>query len=158
MKTMWRKRKIMFAIGIAILIFIIWNLSWLVFVNFKYKPYTETVPKDKYGTYHIVGSEGYNFNVKKPDYLSLTGNLGSVAPDDICSLIIWPKVFGGYKYGLRIQDNSGGYDIMVDSNGNPIRLDSQSNEEFEKTVEIIQKNKVSIQKIFDKVKSQWDLS
>ncbi|MCC3374353.1 hypothetical protein [Cohnella sp. REN36] len=155
---MTQKKKALFVVcGILILGFAIWNLLWIAFVSVKYKPYTETVPKDKYGIYSTMDSDGYSFNVKKPGYLSFTGNLGSVDPDDVCSLIVWPKVFGGYEYGLRILVNSGGYEIMVDANGNPIRQDSQSNKEFEEIVEVVQNNKERIQKIFGKANTQWDL-
>lgn len=152
-----QKKIILFVTGILLLIFTVWNITWFVYVAFKYTPYTELVPKDKYGSHHIVDSDGYNFNVEKPIYLFFTGNLAAVAPGAACTLVIWPEVFGGYEYGLRVEDESGGYEIIVDSNGNALRLDGQSDNEFEQSVAVIEKNRESIQKIFEKANNLWAL-
>lgn len=158
MNTTFRLRKTwVVIIGIALLCFVVWSLSWFVYVKTRYSPFLENIPKNIFGTHHIVDSEGYNFNVQKPAFLFFTGNLGSVAPDDAVSLIIWPKVLGGYEYGVRIHDESGGYEIMVDANGNALRT-GQREEEYKQMVEVIQRNKEGIQKIFDKVKKQWHLT
>lgn len=143
--------------GILLVGFIVWNVSWYVYVSKKYTPFTKVVPKDRYGSHHIVDSDGYNFSVSKPMYLFFTGNLAVVSPDATYTLIIWPEVFGGYEYGLRVQDESGGYEIMVDAKGNALRIDGQSDREFEQTVAVIENNKDNIQTIFEKVHNLWDL-
>ncbi|WP_091014177.1 hypothetical protein [Paenibacillus amylolyticus] len=156
---MTRKKKIIFLItGIALLSFIVWNLVWFVFVSTIYTPFTKEVTKDKYGSHHIVDSDGYNYNVAMPIYLFFSGNLAVVAPEAKSTLIIWPKVFGGYEYGVRIQDASGGYEIMIDADGNPIRLPQQSNKEFDTLVSIIENNKKDVQEILKKAHNVWELN
>lgn len=154
---MTRKKVIILTAIILLIGFIAWNVSWYVYVSKKYTPLTEVVPKDKYGSHHIVDSDGYNFSVTKPMYLFFTGNLAVVAPDIAYTLIIWPEVFGGYEYGLRIQDANSGYEIMVDEDGNALRLEGQSDREFEQAVAAIQDHKENIQIIFEKAHSLWDL-
>lgn len=80
---------------------------------------------EEYGK-HIQFDEENNlsYNVKTPDYLGFTGNLGISNNEDMV-LLIWPSLFGNkFKYGVRIQDDTGTYEIYINENlgsvtGNP---------------------------------------
>ena len=148
-----RKQKIFFAVLFsAIGIFVIYNIVWACYVDIKYKPLLEPVRGDfnAFGTYD---SEDYNFNAKKPDYLSFTGNLAASDKDDNVGLIIWPLVSGKYKYGVilnyKVGNETHSYDIIVDRNMNPTEpLTGDEKNLYEK-------DKDEILKIFGKCKKIW---
>lgn len=60
---------------VIISIILLYNISWFLITTIKYHPYVKVVPKNAYG-YNGLTKDGYCYNVKKPDYLSFTGNLG----------------------------------------------------------------------------------
>jgi hypothetical protein len=149
MKKM-RIQKILLLISISI--FALFNISWFLITSIKYQPYIEVIPKNEYGFYGFTDEEGYNYNVKKPDYLSYTGNLGITDKNNEFALIIWPKMFGKYKYGLRIQKDNEAYEIYVNENLEPILQ-----EDNESIKSLIEKYKPEISKLFTTAKETWDL-
>jgi hypothetical protein len=77
--------------GSVILLFGIYNLVWYIAVSEKYNDHIigmEEIYPNR--TYVIDNRDGYTYNVKIPDYLTFTGNLGiqPVGGGD-CALIIW---------------------------------------------------------------------
>lgn len=135
MRTLYCKnKKIKITIISLIVIFILVNISWFIFVHVKYNPYEQAVKKS---TLNSSESEEYDknftYSVKKPDYLSLTGNLAVTQNITISSkgvrlekdgkkrysgvdidAIIWPNISGTYVIVINIFDYNG----KVDSNGN----------------------------------------
>ncbi|MCM3006848.1 hypothetical protein [Priestia koreensis] len=149
LKKISYKKWILIIIGI----FLIWNLVWWVTTTVKYQKYVEAVPKDTTGL-NITQEDGYTYFVKKPGYLRFIGNLSVSTNNKSASLIIWPKMIGGYKYGIRIQDDKQAYEVYLDKNMNPTN-------KFQKDKSIqnaLEKNKAVIKTLFNKTESKFDLS
>lgn len=136
----------------AISIFAILNISWFLITYYKYEPYIDAVPKNDYGFHGFTDKDGYSYNVKKPGYLSYTGNLGITDKNNELALIIWPKIFGKNKYGLRIQKENEAYEIYVDENLEPIHI-----EDDETIKNIIKRYKPEIEKLYNNMKEKWNL-
>lgn len=136
---------------------ILYNLSWLGVYYLKYDPYTEDIPKTENGKY-ILKDNGYHFSVKKPSYLSFTGNLAVTNNKDDLSLIVWPLLTGGYEYGLQIlgPDNTY-YSVMIDNKLN--YLDEKDIEPVDKDRinELLKENKSEIKKIMSEAKRVWGM-
>ncbi len=107
--------------------FILLNLVWFVTTKTHYKPYVEAVPLDVTGV-HVMEEEGFTYNVKSPDYLQYTGNLGIVHPDKESALIIWPKLMGEDVYGFRLQKDGEAYEIYLNENLEPFEADERTSE------------------------------
>ncbi|PGE68924.1 hypothetical protein [Bacillus toyonensis] len=135
---------------ILIILFGLWNLIWFVTVTIKYQKFVDAVPKNKYGVYNKEES-GYVFNVKTPDYLRFTGNLGVSKVESLDGLIIWPLLFGGYEYGVRLQKGDQVFEIYVDENMNPIYTDDKL------AIEQIKKYQEEVQAMISKANDMWDL-
>ncbi|AEV67192.1 hypothetical protein [Acetivibrio clariflavus] len=135
----------------AISFFALINITWFSITYIKYKPYVDVIPKNSYGFHVFTDENGYNYNVKKPNYLSLTGNLGVTNKTNEFALIIWPKIFGKYIYGVRIQQEEVVYSIYVDENLKPIY---SGNEEIKN---IINKYKPELEILYNNAKKKWNL-
>lgn len=98
---------------IVIVVFACYNLGWLGWRYFKYTTYTEKlevfIPNL---SYVYTDEEGDLYNVKFPDYLIYTGNLCVAVLGGKSALIIWPKVIGGYEYGVQLEMDGEIYSIM----------------------------------------------
>lgn len=147
-----KKRMLVIMGGIVFILFCALNVFWYITVYHKYSDYTDAVPKNEYGIYGLTDSEGYNYNVKKPRYLSFkSGNLG-VSTNDGNGLIIWPKPFGEYKYGALITVDDISYQIYITEE---LEVVDNDNETYKN---ILEKNKIIIEKLFEKANEKWDLS
>lgn len=131
-------------------IIVLYNISWFLITTIKYHPYIEVVPKNAYG-YNGLTKDGYCYNVKKPSYLSFTGNLGVTSQKNDFSLIIWPSLFRGYDYGVRIQEGDTAYEIYVNANLEPIK----NEDEYYK--KLLEKYKSEISILFSNANEMWDL-
>lgn len=131
-------------------VFILWNVSWFVTINVFYHKYTDPVPK-LHGV-HIKEVDGYVYLVKKPDYLRLTGNLGISKTGSFDGLIIWPSLFGGYEYGIRLQKGNGEvYEILIDRSLNPI------NKEDAVALKVMEENKKQVQELASRANEMWNI-
>lgn len=130
---------------LLISIFVVWNFSWYLVTTIRYHEFVKAVPKNEIGTY-VKKEDGYIFNVRKPSYLHYTGNLGVSSLQNKVSLIIWPQIFGGYKYGIRIQDDDKVYEIYVDGNMKPISKENSA---------IIDKYNAKVEKLSSIAKEMW---
>lgn len=147
MKKLNGKRIFIFIISV----FLILNVAWLLITTTKYNKFVKDIPKLKGHSYAIKKEDGYNYHVKKPDYLHYTGNLSISNSKKGELLIIWPLISGGYKYGIRIQDNEKAYEIYVDENMEPIdKSDTYA-------VQNIEKHKAGIEELFSKANKMWQL-
>lgn len=135
---------------VIVSIFAIWNLFWFLTTSVKYNKITEVIPKNEYDV-HIKEEDGYLYNVKKPGYLSFTGNLGVAKAESMDGLVIWPLLFGGYEYGIRLQSDGEVYEVYVDENMNPISKDDAV------AVQQLEKRKVDIEKMISKANEIWHL-
>ncbi|WP_461205842.1 hypothetical protein [Clostridium sp. DL1XJH146] len=134
-----------------ILVFVVLNLSWFLITTLKYNKYIKAVPKNEFGLYGIKKEDGYTYSVKKPDYLHYTGNLAVSNMEKGELLIVWPLIFGGYKYGFSIQYAEGAYEIYVDENMKPINEDDMD------AIQEIEKHKDELEELFSKENEMWQL-
>ena len=111
----------------ALALFVLINVGWYVWRAVKYAPFSKGMDKNCFSTfivprYAYTDDEGYDYTVKYPDYLSLTGNLcvGLPEVDDnpfTDFLIIWPNVTGGYEYGVSLTVGDVAYQIYINPDG-----------------------------------------
>lgn len=134
-----------------IVAFVALNISWFSIIAIKYNKFVKDLPKLGGHSYAIKKEDGYNYSVKKPDYLHYTGNLGVSNSKKGEFLIIWPLVFGGYEYGIRIQQGETAYEIYVDENMNPIDKDDTY------AVQIIEEHKAGIEVLLYNANEMWPL-
>lgn len=126
----------------------IYNLVWMEWRNIKYQLYTtgfEAFVENK--SYVYKADDAYLYNVKMPDYLTYTGNLCVSVPKGECALLIWPKVTGGYDYGVQIQIDKEIYSIML--NQDLSAEDSQFDE-------IVDESSETITELHEKAKKMWN--
>lgn len=123
---------------VVVCIFAVLNLVWLGWRHIVYSQYTDGMTQTAMSTsvvprYAFKDIDGFDYSVKYPDYLSVTGNLavGFPGTDDdpfTDGLIIWPKLFGGYKYGVildSLEEGGDGYMFYVDPLGNAVEAEYQ---------------------------------
>lgn len=75
--------------------------------------------------YVYVDEDGYDYGVKYPDYLSLTGNMsvGLPAADNnpfTDFLIVWPRASGGYVCGVSLTKGTQTYQIYINADGTAV--------------------------------------
>ncbi len=149
-------------------VFAIWNIAWFAFVNSVYKPLADKISVDNLGYHSMVADDNYRYSVFMPSYLSFTSNLSvhentpinEQSDSHSVSLIIWPKLFGGYEYGvsLTVPKSEGkdelsfsSYNFMFDEHMNP--LDELN--EYEK--EVLEEYKDEIKELYNKVYRMWGI-
>ncbi len=142
------KKNILILIIVA---FVVLNISWFSITSIKYNKFVKDLPR--FGPVHSYGTlkDGYNYHVKKPDYLQYTGNLAVSNSETGELLIIWPLIFGGYEYGIRVEQDGKRYEFYVDENMKPI------DKEDTYAVQAIEKNKSSIEALLSKANEMWQL-
>lgn len=131
-------KKYLKIILIMICVFAALNLVWFGWRHTVYSKYINGMEETFQSTvliprYATKSEDGFDYNVKFPDYLSVTGNLAVGFPgteDDpfTDSLIIWPKLFGGYEYGVilsSLEEDDSGYMFYIDSQGNAVDAEYQ---------------------------------
>lgn len=137
-------------IGLAMLIlFAVYNALWLGNLYFTYHPFTKAVPRHESGMYvYYDPGMNYSYNVKLPDYLSFTGNVG-VSDNNGSGLIVWPGFFGQKRrYGVLVYDGTQTYRIYVDENMKPVAPD----EELSK---VYREHEDEILKLWEAAQSKW---
>lgn len=100
-------RKIKKGIIIISVAFVLYNILWVFYVNYRYNPFCERFEKGS----NIFRKDGFTFYVDKPNYLSFTGNI-AICEDVIVSygqteayvadLVIWPKGLDQYEVGVSV--------------------------------------------------------
>lgn len=83
------KKKITLTVCVVLALFALLNIGWFTWRAVKYAPYSNAMMQNAFSNiivprYAFVDDEGYDYNVKYPDYLSFTGNMsvGMPASDD----------------------------------------------------------------------------
>ena len=97
----------------AVLAFLVINLLWYGVTTWQYRPFLKAVPEHVTGV-HAMTEKGISYNVKTPDYLSTVGNLAISNDKTGVWLIVWPNLIGKDEYGIRVQEEQTGYEIIVD--------------------------------------------
>lgn len=140
-KFIKRYKAVLIPIGL-IFVFGIYNLLW--FINYaSYNRFlTDSYIKLDAYSYIYDSEEGWIFFVKKPDYLSFTGNLHLSRQSVDNELLIWPSLFREDRYGVSIYTGMDGeiytfIDIMIDNQGNCISGKQEDEKLIEENAESI---------------------
>lgn len=153
------KHSKLFKLLVAIIPFlIILNIAWFSWRQSHYSRFTDDFNETPFSTiwvprYSKSDPDGFDYSVKYPDWLTFTGNLavgftGTEENPVTAALIIWPKLSGGYEYGVIISSNEeNSYRFYVDANGNPLDREYQ---------EISEKYKSTITAMLSKAKGIWE--
>lgn len=159
-RTEWRlmKKIILRAIFCLLALFILLNISWYVWRAVKYGSYNAGMEENYFSTWIVpryiqTDEDGYDYSVKYPDYLTVTGNLSVSSPttDDNMStdgLIIWPKFFGGYEYGVILEEGEDEYQIYINTDGSAI---------YPEDSETAARHQENIDALLRKAKGMWNL-
>ena len=150
------KRSAKWATGVfsvILLLFTAYNLFWMAVVGSVYRDFLPGT-KEVYPlrTYAIDDLDGYTFNVKLPDYLSFTGNLG-VQPKEggRCALIIWPGIFRKTRYGVFLPVGDGGfYGVYLTEDGEALP------DAPERVRSLVEANREAIDELFARADALWD--
>lgn len=139
--------------SILFLLFAAYNVFWMTVVWSVYRDFLPGT-KEVYPlrTYAIDDLEGYTFNVKIPDYLSFTGNLG-VQPKEggRCALIIWPGIFRETRYGVFLPVGDGGfYGVYLTENGEALP------DAPDRVRRLVEANRETIDELFARADALWD--
>lgn len=153
------KKKRIYIVVIVVIVMVI-NILWFL-NNSMYNSYKKGF--EKFKTCYNMSTDEYDFTVKKPDYLSFTGNLAIANKKDTVSIIIWPGVFmkQPFEYGVMIYDEvqQHGYMIYVDENMN--FLESEKNqispEQKADANKVLKKNKHELIKLLNQAKVLWNI-
>ena len=119
----------------------------------KYGKLTEGMKELYYHrTYVIDELDGYTYNVKIPDYLSFTGNLGiQKSQDSDCALIIWPGIFKETEYGVFLEDENGrSYAVKLTADAEPA-ANTSDEEKW-----LVDKYRDKIDDLLDRASRQWN--
>ena len=156
MKT-GKKSALRIVLCIAV-IFLLLNAGWYGWRTVRYGAFTKGMEQNDLGTWIVprylhTDADGYDYSVKYPDYLSVTGNLsvGLPAEDDnpfTDFLVIWPKVFGGYEYGISLTEGETNYQIYIHADGSAVDPRQR---------EIAERNKETIEDLLQKADAMWDI-
>ncbi len=150
-------KKVIKIVCILLVIFCLLNILWYCWRANKYGVYSEGMSETEFSSFvvpkYLDSSDGYNYSVKYPDYLSFTGNLALSVPSEddnpfTDSLIIWPNVDGSYEYGIILYEGEDEWQIYVDENGQA--LDPQYDE-------VIENHQENVDLLFEKANERWDL-
>lgn len=144
------KKKILITILAVLCAVVLICGAWFAWRHVKYSGYTRNMESSGIKTalvprYVCKDAEGFDFSVKYPDVLSLTGNLAVGMPGTpenpfTDGLIIWPKFTGGYEYGVILigDESEEDWQIYIDSAGNAIDSEYQPViDDHRKTVDIL---------------------
>ncbi len=145
------KNKVLVILLAVLFLFGIWNLAWYVITTHRYSSFMENIPKNEWGLYFIE-KDGVMYSVKKPDYLSWTGNLGVVDRAKNEALIIWPSISGRYKYGIRILKDGVGHQFYVNENMEP------ASEKDAVAFQAVAKYRDELGILMSKAQEMWHLS
>ncbi len=166
MKKMYKKnnkcKKILFAIiSVIVTAFIIYNIFWVTYVKTIYGAFTENIPEDKGSI--LISLDDFSYSVKKPSYLSLTGNLSLIDEKTSDGLIIWPSPIYQNEYAVIITTDVTEVDgreiphqcvISIDENG---QWADYSNVFGEKEKMILNERKSDIQMWLKMADDMWNL-
>lgn len=152
-----KKTALKVALGILVL-FILINACWYVWRMVKYGSYCKGWEKNYFATwivprYVYTDEDDYDYGVKYPDYLSFTGNMSVGMPasnDDPFTdfIIVWPKLFGNYDYGVSVTKDGQEYQIYINADGTAVHPEDSE------TVTYCQD---TINDLLSRAKGMWNL-
>ncbi len=139
-------------------LFVLLNICWFVWRAEKYGAYSEGMEKNYFSTrivprYKYTDADGYDYGVKYPDYLSLTGNLSVGLPtteEDMFTdfLVIWPKFSGGYEYGVSVEADGVEHQIYINADGSAVHKEDSG---------VVDRCQENIDALLLRAREMWDL-
>lgn len=151
-------KKVFAVAGGILALFVLLNIVWFIWRGVKYGSFTDGMEKSVWDTvlvprYILSDSEGYDYAVKYPDYLTFTGNLsvGMPASDNspfTDSLIIWPLLDGSYEYGVLLYEGEDAYQIYIDMEEKPLESEYH---------DVIERHSDNIYILLQKADELWDV-
>ena len=171
-------KRIMYIFLAALAIFAMVNLFWY---QFKYKPYQEKTIKmhlneDSERPRYILNDNGYVYTVKMPGYLSFEsgylyvvseshqdsasfvadadGNLTELNIPHV-DMFIWPQLFSAAQYRVTAYEETTSSWIIINSNGDYVADDSQSEAEQAKAKKLYEKYIQEIRELLDAAVKLW---
>ena len=152
------KNKVLRAVLGILVLFVLINAGWLIWRTVKYGSYIRGMEKNVFATwivprYQYTDAEGYDYGVKYPEYLSLTGNMSVGLPTTEDNwftdfIIIWPKLFGGYEYGVSISEGNQDYQIYINADGSAVNPEDSK---------LVADNQETIQELLTRAQQMWEL-
>ncbi len=152
------KKKVLKVILWVLALFLLANGIWFVWRAVKYGAYSKGMEKSELPEWLVpryirTDDEGFDYLVKYPDYLSLTGNLTVGLPADGDNpftdfLVVWPKAFGGFEYGVSITEDGTMYQIYIHEDGSAADPKDSG---------IIERNRDTVNTLLGRANEMWDL-
>ena len=152
-------RKTMLRILLSLLLlFLVINAAWFSWRMVTYGAFSREMENTDTGSwlvprYHYTDADGFDYGVKYPDYLSLTGNLSVKLPAEgdnpfTDALILWPEAFGGCEYGAILMEDGQEYQIYLQADGSPVDPGDK---------EVAARHQEQIAALLEKAQEMWDL-
>ena len=152
------KKKILKIILTAVIVFAAYNAAWFAWSHVKYSKFTGGMKQGDFSSfvtprYVYTDADKYDYLVKYPDYLSFTGNMcvGCPSADEEIftdALIIWPKVRGGYSFGVLLYENDTEYAVYIDFAGNALAKEEEA---------IVSRHSGNIKNLLLMADEKWDI-
>ena len=147
----WKKilRIVGVIVAAIVLVFLLefcYRMIWTKWSTNKYQVYKSGMEELHKNDLYCKSDGDYLFTVKYPEYPTLEGNLVIGRKDDAASIIIWPKPFGGYKYGLQLKEDEVVYNIEI--------KDGIADKEYQ---DLVDQYKDEITILFEKARKQWKI-
>lgn len=152
------KRKAVRAVLCIVAVFLLINVCWYLWRMSRYGSYSRGMEENVFSSwivprYLYTDADGYEYSVKYPGYLSLTGNLCVSFPalDDnyfTDSLIIWPKVSGDYEYGVILSDGDASYQIYIHADGSAVHPEDSA---------VTERKQDDIKTLLQRAEQMWNL-
>ena len=153
------KRIVRKIIAIIIATFAVYNVLWFTWSHVTYGKFSGGLEEDEFSNfviphYFCMDEDSYNYAVKYPDYLHFTGNMSVGLPVTeeqffTDSLIIWPKLSGGYEFGALLYDEDGiAYQIYIDYNGKALSKEDEG---------VISRHSDNISTLLKKADEKWHI-
>ena len=161
-----KKKLIIISIIITLIACLSYTIIWLINYNSYNRFIDESLTKLHYSHNSFVDrSSSTIFGVKKPAFLSFTGNLTCVSDDGTITILIWPSFMSikTNEIGIMISDdvNKSTYMVYVDNNLNfNEKLNKEigySQEEAKAMRNLIDIHKNSISELFTLAKAKFNL-
>ena len=158
------KKKLLKIFMIIAILFVAYNVVWFTWSHIKYGKLAKGMHEGDFSSFitprYVYSKDGYDYLVKYPDYLSLSGNLSVGLPSEeddnpfTDALIIWPKASGRYEFGALLYEKAErenqmtGYNIYIDAEGNAL---------FKEDQEIVKRHSEAIKDLLAKADERWDI-
>ena len=167
MKKVFKRLIISFTI-----LFGIYNIIWLVYVQYRYYPFIKALGDNTYWE-----DDGYVYYIKTPDYLSFVGNLSideyktgrDIYNETTVGILIWPQIDGGYTVAAQVQTTaiadysarsvcSTMYSIMLNDDMTPdLSTEANANSYYEYQT-IYEDNWEKIEAVLEKARIRWHIN